>query len=197
MDFQDLIKEYIDEGVTARKSIDPAILSKSVSLICSAIKNGNKLIAFGNGGSAADAQHIVGEFIGIHVNPKENEDTRNPRKPIAAIALTANVSNITAIANDYGYDEIFARQLEGLGKTGDVALAISTSGNSKNVIAAVKTAKKLGISVIGLTGGHGGQLRDMADVTILIKSDKTSIIQEGHLTACHLISIMVEKELFG
>jgi D-sedoheptulose 7-phosphate isomerase len=197
MDYTNLINEYIEEGVSARKSIDPAILDKAVNLICKSLRKGNKIIAFGNGGSAADAQHIVGEFIGVHVNPKENENLKNPRKPIPAIALTVNTSNITAIANDYSYDEIFSRQLEGVGCKGDVAIAISTSGNSKNVIAAVKKAKELGIHVIVLTGGSGGQLKDMGDLTILIKSSKTSIIQEGHLTACHLISILVEKELFG
>jgi D-sedoheptulose 7-phosphate isomerase len=196
MDHTKLINDYITEGADVRKAIDQKTIIDAVNIICKALRNGNKLIAFGNGGSAADAQHIVGEFIGIHVNTRENEDTRNPRKPIAAIALTSNTSNITAIANDYGYDEIFARQLEGIGKRGDVALAISTSGNSKNVIAAVKKAKDLGIYVIGLTGPKG-QLKDISDTAIIINTGKTSIMQEGHLTVCHLISIIVERELFG
>ena len=204
--YRELVEEYIDEGLDARRSIDPEAVLAAVKAVSGAIRKGNKLIVFGNGGSAADALHIVGEFIGLYTNPKEDGPNEKEissaipakhRLPISAIALTGNVANITAIANDYSFEEVYARQLEGLGREGDVALAISTSGNSNNVIAAVRKAKEIGIYTIGLSGKTGGRLAQEADMTIRINSKKTSIIQEAHLTVCHLISILVEVELFG
>lgn len=203
MKYDALIDEYINDGLEARRAIPKEAVEKAVHEIAKAMRNGKKLIVFGNGGSAADAQHIVGEFIGLYTNPiderrRQREFNPEPkhRIPLSAIALTSNISNITAIANDYSFDEIFKRQLEGLGHQGDVAMGITTSGNSKNILAAINTAKQLGIYTIGLTGGTGGKLKDIVDDAIVINSSKTSIIQEAHLTVCHLISILVERELF-
>jgi D-sedoheptulose 7-phosphate isomerase len=148
------------------------------------LQAGGKLIAFGNGGSGADAQHIVAEFVGRY---------RAERKALAAIALTTDSSALTAIGNDYGFEEIFSRQLEANGNPGDVALAISTSGNSPNVLRGVEVAKKLGIATIGLSGKTGGKMRGLVDICLCAPTESTPRIQEVHTLIIHILSGIVEK----
>ena len=151
------------------------------------ISTGGKVILFGNGGSAADAQHIAAEFVGRFVHH---------RPSLPAIALTTNTSVLTSISNDYGFEQVFARQVEGLGRPGDVVIAISTSGRSPNVIAGVLAARKKGLSTIGLTGGDGGDLATAVDLPIVIPSSNTPRIQECHITVGHILCDVVEKMLF-
>jgi len=157
-------------------------------IIINAYKADKKVLLIGNGGSAADAQHIAGELIGR---------LKMEREALPAIALTANTSVLTALANDYGYDKVFSRQIEALASAGDVLIAITTSGTSPNVVEAVKTAKSRGIIVIALTGSNSGKLNNLADLTIMVPSDNTQRIQEVHITVGHIICRLVEKELFG
>ncbi|MDO8578789.1 MAG: D-sedoheptulose 7-phosphate isomerase [Dehalococcoidales bacterium] len=161
-------------------------IEKAADLIIAAIKNGGKVIIFGNGGSAADAQHIAGELVGKF---------KMERQALPAIALNTNTSIVTALANDYGYETVFRRQIEALGNKKDIVIGISTSGNSPSVIEAIKAAKKLGAKTIGLTGGSGGQLAKAADFTIIVPSDNTPRIQEAHITIGHIVCELVEKAL--
>ncbi len=188
MDYAKVINEYLEEGAQARRKVSSAEIEFISDKVYLAMKKGNKLMIFGNGGSAADAQHIVGEFVCRFLKD---------RKPLPAIALTTNTTNLTAISNDYSYEEVFSRQLEALGKRGDVAIGITTSGSSPNVIRGIRKAKEMGIYTIGLTGRDGGMLKDEADRTIIVGSDKTSIIQEVHIAIGHLISLIVEERMFG
>lgn len=164
-------------------------IEKGAELMVNAVKNGKKILWCGNGGSAADAQHMAAELMG---------GLRSHERPaIQSIALTTDTSFITAWSNDTDYESIFSRQIEGLGNVGDVLLAISTSGNSNNVVKAVETCKAKGISVIVLTGKTGGVLKVLGDVTVSIPSDDTQRIQEGHLLAEHILCEMVEKSVTG
>lgn len=156
--------------------------------ILKTLKDGGKILLCGNGGSAADSQHIAAEFIGRF---------KKERNSLAALALTTDTSILTAVANDYSYDKIFSRQIEGLGRKGDILIAISTSGNSKNILRAVKQAKSQEIATVGFTGADGGQLKRIADICFRAKSQKTPHIQEVHITALHAISEAVENVLFG
>ncbi len=164
------------------------ILDKIAREFLRALKAGNKIMLCGNGGSAADSQHIAAEFTGRF---------KLERTSLPAIALTTDTSAITAIANDYGYDRVFSRQIEGLGKSGDVLVAISTSGNSKSILEAVAQAKKMNIVTIGLTNSDGGALAREADVTFKVESKKTSHVQEMHITALHAVSEVVEHVFFA
>lgn len=155
--------------------------------IALALTSDRKLLLCGNGGSAADAQHIAAEFI----NRYELE-----RPPLPAIALTTDTSILTSVGNDYSFDEIFSKQVKALGVEGDVLLAISTSGNSANVIEAVKAAKSLGIFTVGLTGGEGGQLTRLVDLSMVVKSNVTARIQETHILVGHIICELVDYLLF-
>ncbi|MFO7607313.1 MAG: D-sedoheptulose 7-phosphate isomerase [Desulfurivibrionaceae bacterium] len=157
-------------------------------LIAEIIKNGNKLLIFGNGGSAADAQHMAAEFVNRFMID---------RPPLAAIALTTDTSNLTSIGNDFSFEDIFDKQVLALGKKGDLALGISTSGNSPNVIKAIKTAAEKGLHTAVLTGGSGGRLADMAETVLNVPSDITPHIQEAHLWVEHLLCWMVDDILFG
>ncbi len=163
---------------------------RSVDLIAEAFKCGNKLLLCGNGGSAADCQHIATEFM-----IRLSHHIQRPALP--AIALTTDSSNLTAAGNDIGFENVFARNLEGLGNSGDVLLAISTSGNSPNVIKAIEVAKRKNIKVIALLGGTGGKMKDLADISVIIPSMNTQRIQEGHITSAHIICELVEEELYG
>ena len=164
-------------------------IEKAAEMMVAAVQNGNKILWCGNGGSAADAQHMAAELMG---------GLRSQDRPaIQSIALTTDTSFITAWSNDTDYESIFSRQIEGLGSTGDILMAISTSGNSRNVVKAVESCKEKGITVIVLTGKTGGVLKDMGDVTISIPSDDTQRIQEGHLLAEHILCEMVEKSVTG
>jgi D-sedoheptulose 7-phosphate isomerase len=161
-------------------------LAEAAELLVAAYRRGNKAIFIGNGGSAADAQHLAAEFLGRYLRERE---------PLPALALHANTSAVTAIANDYGYDQVFARQLAALGAPGDVVVAISTSGNSNSVIEAVKQARKMGIFSIGLTGAWGGSLRGCVDVLVTVPSRETPRIQECHILAGHALCDVVEGAL--
>ena len=164
-------------------------IEKAAEMMVAAVQNGNKILWCGNGGSAADAQHMAAELMG---------GLRSHDRPaIQSIALTTDTSFITAWSNDTDYESIFSRQIEGLGSTGDILMAISTSGNSRNVVKAVESCNDKGITVIVLTGKTGGVLKDMGDVTISIPSDDTQRIQEGHLLAEHILCEMVEKSVTG
>lgn len=162
----------------------------AINLMVSSFRDGKKLLLCGNGGSAADAQHLATEFV-IRLNHELS------RPAIPAIALTTDTSNLTAGGNDIGFDNVFARNVEALGAEGDVLYAISTSGNSPNVIKAVEMARKKGMKVIGLLGGHGGKLKPLVDVAIVIPSGNVQRIQEGHITAGHIIFELTELELYS
>lgn len=163
---------------------------EAVELIINAYKNKNKLLLCGNGGSAADCQHIATEFM-IRLNHKIN------RPALCAIALTTDSSNLTAAGNDIGFENVFARNVQGFGNKGDVLIAISTSGNSLNVIKAEDMAHEQGMKVIGFLGGTGGKLKDLVDIPIIIPSSNTQRIQEGHITLAHIICELVELDLYG
>ena len=165
-------------------------LLSSVDLLVSAFRNGNKLLLCGNGGSAADCQHIAAEFV-IRLSHEID------RPPIPAIALTTDTSNLTAGGNDIGFENVFARNVQGLGQNGDVLLAISTSGNSPNILKAIEAAKQKGMKIIGFTGGSGGKLKSLVDVNLIIPSNNVQRIQEGHITVAHIICELVENELYG
>ena len=169
---------------TLKKNL-PQIIAAAEAII-EAFKSGHKLFFCGNGGSAADSQHIAAEFVGRF---------QKERKAWPAIALTTDTSALTALGNDYTFDIVFSRQLQALGQKGDVLIAISTSGNSKNVLEAVKQAKLLGITSIGVTGGNGGQLAGLSDIAIIAASSKTARIQESHLVIFHTICELVENTL--
>lgn len=157
-------------------------------LIGKRLKNGNKLLICGNGGSAADSQHFAAEIVGRF----EKE-----RKGYSAIALTTDTSALTAIGNDYGFDKIFSRQVEALGEKGDILIGISTSGNSQNIIEAVKVAKEMGIFTVGFLGKDGGKLKSIVDKAFIVKSDNTARIQEVHLTLEHAICRVLDLFLTG
>ena len=165
---------------------EAASISAIIECLVTALKSGGKILLCGNGGSAADAQHVAAEFVGRFA--KE-------RAAWPAIALTANSSTVTAIGNDYGFEYIFSRQVEALAKKGDVVVGISTSGNSGNVLKALAEGKKRGCTTIGMTGKNGGKLRTLADISISVPSDETPRIQETHILAWHIICELVEKEL--
>lgn len=171
---------------TLKKNL-PQIIAASQAII-KALENGHKVLLCGNGGSAADSQHIAAEFTGRFA--KE-------RKALPAVALTTDTSALTALGNDYSFDIIFSRQVQALGQRGDVLIAISTSGNSKNVLEAVKEARSMGLTTIGVTGGQGGQLAPISDIAIVVPSSKTARIQESHLVIFHAICELAENALFS
>ena len=163
----------------------PAMTAAADALI-TAYRSNHKALFFGNGGSAADAQHLAAEFVGRYLRE---------RGPLPALALNANSSAVTAIGNDYGYDQVFARQLEAHARRGDVAVGISTSGNSASVAEAIIVARRLGLFTIGLTGASGGKMRDLVDVLIAVPSDKTPRIQECHILVGHALCDAVEQAI--
>lgn len=170
--------------ISKSMKLSPNIL-KSIKIIQISISQGNKIIIFGNGGSAADAQHIVAEFIGRF---------QKERKSLPAIALTTDSSIITSLANDYSYDVVFSRQCESLVSKGDIVFGISTSGNSKNVEEGIKTAKKMGAVTIGLLGSNGGTISNIVDIPIIVESTNTARIQEVHRVIYHIICGIVESK---
>ncbi|MBW2573982.1 MAG: D-sedoheptulose 7-phosphate isomerase [Deltaproteobacteria bacterium] len=162
------------------------LIQRGADMLSTCITSGHKILIFGNGGSAADAQHIAAEFV----NRFQIE-----RPPLAALALTTDTSIITSIGNDYHFDKIFSKQIRALGKKDDIAMGISTSGNSKNVIQAINAGRKIGMFTIGLTG-RGGELTECADLVFSVKSDTTARIQEAHITLGHILCDLVERILF-
>ncbi len=164
-------------------------IAESIANACTkALRNGNKIMFCGNGGSAADSQHLAAELVG-----RLNFD----RPPLAAIALTVDTSALTAIGNDYGFENIFSRQIEALGKSGDILIAISTSGNSANIIKAIETAVKYNITVIGKSGGNGGKMADICDLLYISPSMNTQKIQEYHMSLGHEYCGLIEEKMFG
>jgi D-sedoheptulose 7-phosphate isomerase len=156
--------------------------------VAASLKNGGKVLLAGNGGSAADAQHIAAELVGRFVND---------RAPLAAVALTTDTSALTAIGNDYGFEQVFARQVSALARPGDVFIGISTSGKSPNIVAALNAARKLGMVNIGMTRDTTTPMHALCDVTIGVPATETALIQQIHITAAHAICHLVERELFG
>ncbi|MBI3784879.1 MAG: D-sedoheptulose 7-phosphate isomerase [Deltaproteobacteria bacterium] len=164
-------------------------LAQAVEIVAGALAAGNKLLLFGNGGSAADAQHIAAEFVNRF---------KMERPPLPALALTTDSSALTSIANDYSYNDVFAKQVEALGRRGDVAIAISTSGNARNVLRAVTACKRRGVRVIALTGGSGGKLAESGELVLCVSATKeTARIQETHIVIAHTICELVDEKLFG
>ena len=184
---QKLIKKAIEESIRAKEIVgktQAGAIEKAARAIIDSLKKGGKLLVFGNGGSAADSQHIAAELVGRF---------KMERKALAALALTVNTSTLTAIANDYGYDASFSRQVEALGAQGDVALGISTSGNSKNVIEAMKKARAIGLKTIALSGGDGGKMIAEADISIVVGIKDTPRIQESHIMIGHILCELIEN----
>ncbi len=193
MDAQKFIIDSLNESSETKLKIKEQLsddIIKAVDILVVAYKEGNKLLLCGNGGSAADCQHIATEFM-----IRLSHHLQRPALP--AIALTTDSSNLTAGGNDIGFENVFARNIEGLGTLGDVLLAISTSGNSPNIIKAVETAHAKGMKVIGFLGGSGGKLKPIVDLPIVVPSPNTQRIQEGHITIAHIICELVENNLYG
>jgi D-sedoheptulose 7-phosphate isomerase len=159
-------------------------IAAGADALVSAYRSGHKALFFGNGGSAADAQHLAAEFVGRYLRQ---------RGPMPALALNANSSAVTAIGNDYGYDQVFARQLQAFATPGDIAVAISTSGNSVSVIEAVRCARRMGVVTLALTGASGGKLRGLADILIAAPSEETPRVQECHILIGHALCDVVEQ----
>ena len=187
------IKDQIKKSYETKQNIyaNEALLDNIVAVakLCVKLYQGDKkTILAGNGGSAADAQHIAAELVGRY---------GFDRPSIPSLALTTDTSNLTAIGNDYGYDFVFSRQLEGMGQNGDIFIGISTSGNSVNVINAFESARKKGITTIALVGRDGGKMAKMADYALVVPSDSTPRIQESHILIGHILCDIIEKEIFG
>lgn len=188
---EDLIIKAFEESAQVKLSFvrkNVGTIIAAVDLIVDAFHEGNKVMIFGNGGSAADAQHIAAEFVNRFLIE---------RPPLPAVALTTDTSVITSIGNDYNYDQIFLKQIKALGKEGDIAWGVSTSGNSSNVLKALKAAKGMGIKTIGMTGKDGGKMGKMVDLHLNVESDSTPRIQETHITLSHIICELVDIKLFN
>jgi len=184
----DRIKEFLYESAEVKKAVADTLADKileAVNMSRASYQAGGKMLLMGNGGSAADAQHIAAEFIGRY---------KKERRPVAAIALTVDSSILTCVGNDYGFDVVFSRQVEGLAKKEDVVIAISTSGNSENVIRGVDKAREIGAKTIGLLGNEGGKLKDKVDLAIVVPSSNTARIQEAHITIGHIICEILDEE---
>lgn len=188
-----IIKKLIQSSIQVKQSLleDESLLKQLqivVEVVTNAFKNGNAVYFAGNGGSAADAQHLAAEFSGRFYKD---------RKALPSDALHCNSSYLTAVANDYSYDVIYARLLEGLAKPGDVLIGISTSGNSANIVKAFEMAKTIGVITVGFTGANGGKIKDLGDYLINIPSNTTPRIQESHILVGHIICELVEENIFG
>jgi D-sedoheptulose 7-phosphate isomerase len=190
-DSKDLIAAHLRQSLAALEltTRDAALLAAAraiAAVIIAALRSGNKLLIVGNGGSAADAQHIAAEIVGRY---------KQDRPAYAAIALTTDTSALTAIANDYGFEQVFARQVDGLGRRGDVLLALSTSGRSPNILAALRTARERGLVTIGFTGSKGEALGALCDHLLVSPSDDTPVVQQIHLTVAHAICDEIEQTM--
>ena len=186
---KDKIIQDIQDNIRVKQALldtQVPLIEKAARIVFNCIKNGNKLIFFGNGGSASDSQHLAAEFVGRY---------GSERRALPAIAFTTDTSILTAVGNDYGYEKVFERQIEALGKKGDVAFGISTSGNSKNVLFGITKARELGLTTIGFSGRSGGALHPLVDISIVVPSQKTSRIQESHILIGHIICERVDELL--
>ncbi|MCK5196640.1 MAG: D-sedoheptulose 7-phosphate isomerase [Desulfobulbaceae bacterium] len=188
---QDILRQSLENSIKAKEdfvSSQEQNLLLLVDLLVASFKGGGKLLIFGNGGSAADAQHLAAEFVNRFLID---------RKPLPALALTTDSSILTSIGNDFSYDDIFSKQVHALGKKEDVALGISTSGNSPNVVNAIKAAREIGMQTAVLTGGNGGKLASEAELVLNVPSDKTPHIQETHIWIEHMLCWLVDERMFG
>jgi D-sedoheptulose 7-phosphate isomerase len=186
---RDKIKDIFLESIQVKEELLRTGISQIIeitNLIIDCLKKDGKVILFGNGGSASDSQHIAAELVGRF---------KKDRNALAAVALTTNTSILTALANDYGFEIIFAKQIEALGQKNDVVIGISTSGKAKNVVLGIKQAKKMGLKTIALTGQDGGELAKLADISLIVPSLITARIQEAHITIGHVICELVELAL--
>ena len=180
------VKEYLLEGSKIRDKMSADMVFQAGKIVADAVNEGGKLVLFGNGGSAADAQHIAAELVGRF----EKE-----RRPLPALALHTNTSSLTAISNDYSYDEVYSRQVLAFCTAKDVVIGISTSGNSPNVLKALEVAKSMGCRTLAMTGETGGKMLGIADLTLQVPSKRTSYIQEVHIAIGHIISKIVEDSI--
>jgi D-sedoheptulose 7-phosphate isomerase len=185
---EELVRNKLKESAETKMNLDVEIIVKITNRIIDAYKNGGKVLLFGNGGSAADAQHIAAELVGKY---------KMVRKPLPAISLTTNTSILTACANDYGYETVFAKQIQASAAKNDVVIWITTSGSSPNVIEGIKAAKEIGAQTVAFTGEAGSELGKMVDICLAVPSKDTPRIQESHITAGHIICFLVEKTIFG
>ena len=188
-DVRSAVSQHLQEHLAVVSKLDNQLGDQIVDvarLIAKALASGNILYWCGNGGSASDSQHLAAEFIGRF---------KNNRRPLASVALTTDTSVITCVANDFGYDQIFVRQVEALCRKGDVLVAISTSGNSRNVVEAVKSATQLGVTTVGFLSATGGALRELVTYPLLVPSTSTARIQESHILIGHMLCDLVEREL--
>lgn len=189
-DSKRLIEHFLAESLRVKSEFfqsNSALIAQTAEKMASALKEGRKILLFGNGGSAADAQHIAAEFVGRFLPD---------RKALPAISLTTDTSTLTSVANDYGYAAVFSRQVEALGVSGDIAIGISTSGNSPNVVEAMDAARSKGMLTIGLTGQDGGKMINRADILFRVPSRMTPRIQETHITLGHVLCELIDRELF-
>lgn len=189
---RDFIKQIINDKKVLLDSLFSSgyleTAEKAGELMAQALKTGNKILLAGNGGSAADAQHFAGEIVGRFTME---------RTALPALSLCVDPSVMTCIGNDYGYDKVFARQVEGLGRKGDVFVGISTSGNSQNIIEAIKVAKAKEMPVVGFLGKNGGKIKNLCDYALVVPSQSTPRIQETHTLTVHILCEFIEKEIFG
>ena len=188
---EEVIRRTFAESIRAKEQFlaeHETTLIRVARLMADTINQGHKILLLGNGGSAADAQHIAAEFVNRFLVE---------RRPLPAIALTTDTSTLTSIGNDYSFEEIFSKQIEALGQAGDVAIAISTSGNSPNVLRAVEACGRVGLFVVGLTGGDGGALRDQVDFLLNVSQTReTARVQECHILAMHVLCDLIDRQLF-
>lgn len=185
------IIQQLEESAKVKKLIAETLVEKieqAAQLLVEAFQQEKKVLVFGNGGSAGDAQHLAGELVGRF---------KMERQALPCIALTTDTSIITAVGNDYGYEDIFTRQVEALAQQGDVVIGISTSGNSPNVLDALRVAQAKGAKALALVGRDGGEMKDLAELSIIVPSNDTPRIQEGHITIIHILCHLVERSLFG
>lgn len=185
---QQIIKD-IQDSIAVKQGLMQThveIIQQAAEMMAECIRSGHKIIFFGNGGSASDSQHLAAEFVGRY----EKE-----RRALAAIALTTDTSILTAVGNDYSFDRVFERQVEALGSKGDVAVGISTSGNSNNVLLALKKARELGLKTIGFAGRDGGKLKSLVDLAIVVPTQKTARIQESHIMIGHILCERIDERI--
>ncbi len=191
MGMAEFVRDRFSESIAVKEEASRTLsieIAQAVAEIVCSFRDGGKVLLCGNGGSAADAQHLAAEFVGRF---------KLERKGIPAMALSTNTSAVTAIGNDYGYDLVFARQVEAFVQPGDIVIGISTSGNSESIVRAIETAREHGAFTIGLTGRRGGRLAECVDIALKVPSDDTARIQETHITIGHIICELVESEMFA
>jgi D-sedoheptulose 7-phosphate isomerase len=189
-DSRRLIEHFVTESLRVKSEFfqnNATLIADTAEKMAQALRDGRKILLFGNGGSAADAQHIASEFVGRYIPD---------RIPLPALSLATDSSALTALGNDYGYNAVFSRQVQALGNTGDIAIGISTSGNSPNVLEAMDVARTKGLLTIGFTGESGGKMNGRTDVLFRVPSGMTARIQETHITLGHVLCELIDRELF-